>query len=1668
MASIKKFPQSPYFDDFEEESNFLRVLFRPGYSVQTRELNQLQSILQDQIGMVSDYAIENNGRVLGGETAIVKKLPFIKLAMTTTLSYLDYDGATFTTDNGIKGTIQFLVKAEGLDPNTLYVSYESSSTDGMSQAPAANANLTVTLPNGATELLRVGLVNETGFACGVSLNPGIFYIDKSFIRTDRQLVLLNKYSSDIVNEDISVGFLVSHSIVKPETDISLLDNASGTLNESAPGAHRHKSTIDLVDRSTLSPDDIGRYTELVRIINGEAASKPRTDSQFAVLEQILARRTYDESGDYIVDKFMVEAKEHLLVGDNGGVYTSDNGGDESKLVLKFDNGTAYIRGFEVRTSGVSLVNMDKARVTDSASNVIIQNQYKNSITCYNLSSQPQLGSKINLINSTADVIGTAFIRAAQYSGEKLIAAAQTKMYKLDLVAAKFTSGGYAQVASIAYAPTTSATYPLTALVDSFEANASEGSLVYAMPYGYAQSVTPQVTLFNKQISTTSNGPLVTISTGNSSESFDDERSSFIVYANYGTGFVGIPASVTVLDAQNVRLDITNVVGTATPGNVAVRVVAKCFCSAPALRTKTPVTSFINAGLVASARVQLSKADAYKLISVVSSSGVDVTSSYTLDTGSRDTHYDFAAIILKPGEAIPTGTLTVTYSYFEHGATGDFFTTQSYVGIPYSEIPNYASASGNTIFLGSAIDYRQRLTSANEIESVGRGSFVADAQTITNIVYYMPRIDRVMLTQRGEFIVVKGEPSIAPVAPKELNEAITLYFLDVKPYTSTPDAVGIRAVNHRRYTMRDIGKLDARLTTVEEVALLTSLEREVVAEDFEGRFKSGFVVDSFTTGEVADFTSPEFSCARDMVKSHIRPKNVTTFVDVGQSDISAPVGVRLHADSGVTTLDYTERKYIDQPLASSVMRIQPFILYTWDGELSITPATDVWFETQEIISVNVTDVNVTNIFFWGIPPRPPMLGITNVSSSTLSQSSFGSAPLASAWNFTASDWQQRANAEVGGRRDPLALQFGGQVSDSTVNTSVASSSGSNTSAIPFMRSRTISFHATGLKPGTRIYATFDGTDVTRHCTQTGSTLGAAMRVNGNGTISGTFLLPGGVFRTGTRSFRLTDAITPAMLTTSTSAETDYHAVGTLTTITRSISVTNVINSDLFWDPVAQSFFVDASLNPGGVFVSSVDIFLGPIPANNPHNVRVELRKMVNGYPAGKKLASYAYGDVPATGLIGSVDGQQATRFNFKAPVYLAPGEEYAFVTLTNSDVLTMWCCELGAKAYRAGDTVAATGQIISKQAFLGSMFISQNASTWTAEQTKDVKFALNRCEFNPTGQIDFTNKIKPIDYTTQSNIHRRKLQNQPLYFTQGSTSVYVSGWGHGFSVGDKFKLINEGTAQSPLGIPENQIYGPELTVTDVDVFGFSFVVGTAATATGRSGGSLTILDGWAVDYSYAQLISDDEVLESTSIKYNLSTTAKDSYISGATGDIVVSPSDIIDIKSMRAVKAHADNSIKLRATLKTDNTDLSPIIYADRVGINVISNVINDIPTINSDTGLQRQKSSPARYVQKQVSLLTPANELKVILNANIPAGAGVNVYYKVGQSATSEQANWIKMPIDGGVFRFSNDPELFYQQKFITRMPFEFQVFSVLVEFVTSDATKVPVIKDYRALALNV
>ena len=194
-----------------------------------------------------------------------------------------------------------------------------------------------------------------------------------------------------------------------------------------------------------------------------------------------------------------------------------------------------------------------------------------------------------------------------------------------------------------------------------------------------------------------------------------------------------------------------------------------------------------------------------------------------------------------------------------------------------------------------------------------------------------------------------------------------------------------------------------------------------------------------------------------------------------------------------------------------------------------------------------------------------------------------------------------------------------------------------------------------------------------------------------------------------------------------------------------------------DPLAQSFMVEST---GGMFVSSVDVFFETKDATLP--VSVEIRNMVNGYP-GQLVMPFSIATKTPSQVNTSTDGSVATTFTFESPVYLKENAEMCFVVYSNSN-------EYNVFISRMGETDLATGQTIAGQPYAGSLFMSQNASTWTAEQTDDLKFNLKKCVFDTskTPLLRFDNSALPTQV----------LQNNPIETFSGQNYVRVMNYFHG--------------------------------------------------------------------------------------------------------------------------------------------------------------------------------------------------------------------------------------------------------------------------------------------------
>jgi hypothetical protein len=255
----------------------------------------------------------------------------------------------------------------------------------------------------------------------------------------------------------------------------------------------------------------------------------------------------------------------------------------------------------------------------------------------------------------------------------------------------------------------------------------------------------------------------------------------------------------------------------------------------------------------------------------------------------------------------------------------------------------------------------------------------------------------------------------------------------------------------------------------------------------------------------------------------------------------------------------------------------------------------------------------------------------------------------------------------------------------------------------------------------------------------------------GCIAGTFVIPNTPtlkFRAGERLFRIIDNADNNPERALTRAEFRFIGTG-LTEVKTDITIQHPQQPappppaptqpaptprPVKRDPIAETFFVDESLYPSGVMITSVDLFFASKDTVLP--VTLQVRPVVNGFPHSSEILKNGETElyphqIKLSTLPNTANALTATTFTFPGPVYLAPGSEYAIVALTDSLNYNVYVSELGKQ-------IIGSSRIVSTQPYLGSFFKSQNGSTWTPVQEEDLMFVIKKAVFNTgsSGTIDF--------------------------------------------------------------------------------------------------------------------------------------------------------------------------------------------------------------------------------------------------------------------------------------------------------------------------------------------
>ena len=394
MATLTDFNVSPYYDDYADSSNYHRVLFRPSYAVQARELTQAQTILQKQIERFGSNIFKEGAMVVPGQISVSTEFESVKLSsLNGTADITNLVGGTFTGQtSGVQAVVVDTFATDGTDPNTIFVRYINSGSNNATNQFTASETISATIViSGVSTSITCGVTSShTGSSAKVE--AGVFYTRGFFVQNEAQTLLLDKYTN---TPSYRIGLDVNEITNTPTEDGSLNDNAAGSSNENAPGAHRLKITLTLTKKATTATTDTS-FIELARIVNGILVNQVRATA-FNVIEDTLARRTFDESGDYSVRDFELDVRESVLSGNNRGIYTAGNDTDQNNVASTamlaglMSPGKAYVRGYEINRIAQAIVDIDKARDFATVNNNVTQFDLGNFVHVNNVHSLPDMG-----------------------------------------------------------------------------------------------------------------------------------------------------------------------------------------------------------------------------------------------------------------------------------------------------------------------------------------------------------------------------------------------------------------------------------------------------------------------------------------------------------------------------------------------------------------------------------------------------------------------------------------------------------------------------------------------------------------------------------------------------------------------------------------------------------------------------------------------------------------------------------------------------------------------------------------------------------------------------------------------------------------------------------------------------------------------------------------------------------------------------------------------------------------------------------------------------------------------------------------------------------------------------------------------------------------------------
>lgn len=563
-----------------------------------------------------------------------------------------------------------------------------------------------------------------------------------------------------------------------------------------------------------------------------------------------------------------------------------------------------------------------------------------------------------------------------------------------------------------------------------------------------------------------------------------------------------------------------------------------------------------------------------------------------------------------------------------------------------------------------------------IQFIGSERPMENAEVQIDYAFYLARKDLISIDKGGNIVIVEGEPDIYRLVSSPPVDNVNMLALGTITMLPNSDKSVIVNNSVERMSMESLQKVVKRVEDLEYNQAITDLDQEAAAGEPATQLK-GVLTDNFAGFTKCDTAHTQFNMALDI------SRNELTLPAISKTNTLSPNKDSFETITGqigtVITAPFKSVVALSQQYATEAFLINPYQVFDRMLPVKLIPSIDNWIE-EETVVVEGNKVNTTSLRRW--------------------------------WYHKGEPWAEEERRKW----EALGFKDGGESlewADGHTTNSNSTSEVILDEAIPYMRKREVEVKAYNFPFNCdNIEGYFDDIKVTL-VPMSPSTPGTAVgtvRADGKGNVRCKFTIPDKI-PCGTKKFELRSP--------SIKGSAEYTANGRHRVIQQTIIKEEVIVKPT--DPLAQTFQFDEDTT-----LTGVDLYFA---VKDDHPVSVQVRNVVNGYPG-----PISYGEFVVTPdqIQTSPDASLSTHIEFDSPVMAKADTQYCFVVLTDSSVASVYVCNLG-------DRDLTTGTYVTTQPYVGGvMFSSSNGLTWSAHQSKDIKFKLYKAQYQGKGSVVFQN------------------------------------------------------------------------------------------------------------------------------------------------------------------------------------------------------------------------------------------------------------------------------------------------------------------------------------------